>query len=85
MQDSIIVYRNPIEKAFWESIMSGNGLFTMIIVFIVVALLSWIGSYYIFHWIAKRLHYSKNADTFCGLGASIVAGFSVWLVITKIM
>jgi hypothetical protein len=85
MPESIIVYRNPMEQRFWESVMNSDGMFTMFIVFIVVALLTWIGSYHIFNWIAKRLSHSNDSDTFCGLGATIVAGISVWLVITKIM
>lgn len=36
MQDSIIVYRNPMEKAFWESMQNGGAL--VFVSFIVTAI-----------------------------------------------
>lgn len=53
MQDSIIVYRNPLEKMIWE----GGYLFP-IIVFAVVMLVSFIGVYKFLQYIFKREHVS---------------------------
>jgi len=76
MSDSIIVYRNPLEKTFWEGTMGGNGnTLLFIIVFIVVAILSWVLSYHIFQWLANRMGCKPdNSNAFCGLLATIIAG-----------
>lgn len=82
MQDSIIVYRNPLEKALWEGIMSGNGnILLFIIVFIVVALLSWVMTYHATIWIANRMGIREyKASPFCGILATIIAGvLAFWI------
>lgn len=73
MQDSIIVYRNPLEKAMWESL-SGDGgvVFVVFMVSFVVSITVLMALKNLYYKVnKKRQPFNSNINTVI-IGASIV-------------
>lgn len=81
MSDSIIVYRNPMEKAFWESMQNGN--FIYIAAFVVVSAVVFLVVYLSLIKICKKIGW-RDCDTVCGLIAIVAAGAAAFFTIIHI-
>jgi FtsH-binding integral membrane protein len=73
MPDSIIVYRNPVEKMFWEQGGFGHALIfgaAMLVTFLVV------------FWLVEQIKSNNKASVPVALTLSIIAGcIAVWLTL----
>lgn len=81
MTNSIIVYRNPLEQAFWEGLMNSGTLFPLIVgivvFFIVFSSLNSIGEKFTRSFSKKRV-YASNASLF--ISASVAIGIIFYMV-----
>lgn len=68
MQDSIIVYRNPMEKAMWEGMQ--NGGFGFIVLFVVAFFIGFGITYFIISKFVRGADFNRWSS-----GVSIFVGF----------
>ena len=60
MSDSIIVYRNPLEKAIWEN---GNDTFIGVFIFGILAVFT----FGVISWVLELIGIRKNVDKIAGI------------------
>jgi hypothetical protein len=77
---TIIMYRNPLEQAMWESVMSGGGQFVPIVTGGVVFLMVVIGMSVAFDHIYGAWTRPKWATH-----VAFIAGFVAWIAIARLM